>query len=175
MRQRLPSEGVDQLIDELNIDARLRQLVLWGSCHEWQDRADTEAEFLRNRSRYQLSETSAKLHKAVREMEAESGTGSSAALMAPAALADRIWATLTGISAGDFPEASTAYSQVQNTLEAMARAASDWQARLATALGGTPDEEKVADEHGDAVTDSVREHEEEMMETGANVKGEGEV
>ena len=39
----------------------------------------------------------------------------------------------------------------------------------------TPDEEKVADEHGDAVTDSVRKHEEEMMETGANVKGEGEV
>ena len=39
----------------------------------------------------------------------------------------------------------------------------------------TPDEEKAADEHGDALTDSVRQHEEEMMETGANVKGEGEV
>ena len=39
----------------------------------------------------------------------------------------------------------------------------------------TPEEAQMADQHGDALTDSVREHEEEMMETGANVKGEGEV
>ena len=143
VRHRLPAATTEALMEELNIDARLRQLVLWGTCHEWQDRADTEAEFLRNRSRYQLSETAALLHKAVREMESTQGAGSSAVLMAAATLADRIEATLTGISSGDLTAASTAYSQVQTTLEAMARAASDWQARLATALGGTPDEEKV--------------------------------
>lgn len=143
VRQRLPSDTSDQLMDELNIDARLRQLVSWGTCHEWQDRADTEAEFLRNRSRYQLTETAALLHTAVRDMELESGPGSSAVLMAAATLADRIEATFTALSSEDFTEASTAYSQVQTTLESMARAASDWQARLATALGGTPDETKV--------------------------------
>ncbi len=143
IRQRLPGPGAEQLMEELNIDARLRQLVSWGTCHEWQDRADTEAEFLRNRSRYQLTETSALLHRAVREMERESGPGSSATLMAAATLVDRIRATLVGISSGDVTAASTAYSQVQTTLESMARAASDWQARLATALGGTPDQQKV--------------------------------
>ncbi|MGO1488722.1 MAG: DUF2397 domain-containing protein [Arachnia sp.] len=143
VRHRLPVATAEQLMEELNIDSRLRQLVLWGTCHEWQDRADTEAEFLRNRSRYQLSETAALLHTAVREMESQQGAGSSAVLMAAATLAERIRATLTGIASGDLTTASTAYSQVQTTLEAMARAASDWQARLATALGGTPDEEKV--------------------------------
>ena len=39
----------------------------------------------------------------------------------------------------------------------------------------TPDEERVAEEYSDSLTDSVRSSEEEMMETGANVKGEGEV
>ncbi len=143
VRGRLPEDRADHLLSDMNVDARLRQLVSWGTCHEWQDRADTEAEFLRNRSRYQLTETGALLHKAVREMELASGPGSSAVLMAAATLAERIEATLTGISAGDHDAASTAYSQVQTTLESMARAASDWQARLATALGGTPDEEKV--------------------------------
>ncbi len=143
VRDRLPGHDAQRLMDELNIDARLRQLVQWGTCHEWQDRADTEAEFLRNRSRYQLTETTALLHKAVREMESSRGAGSSAVLMAAATLADRIDATLTAISSGDPTAASTAYSQVQTTLESMARAASDWQARLATALGGTPDETKV--------------------------------
>lgn len=34
----------------------------------------------------------------------------------------------------------------------------------------TPDEEQTADAQSGALTDSVREHEKDMMETGANVK-----
>ena len=51
----------------------------------------------------------------------------------------------------------------------------DARATGAADRAATPDEEQVADAHSDSLTDSVRQHEEEMMETGANVKGEGEV
>lgn len=39
----------------------------------------------------------------------------------------------------------------------------------------TSDEEKAAEGAKDSLTDSVREHEEEMMGKGANAKGEGAV
>ncbi|MCB1026320.1 MAG: hypothetical protein KDB24_00985 [Microthrixaceae bacterium] len=39
----------------------------------------------------------------------------------------------------------------------------------------TPEEEQSAEEVQDSLTDSVREHEEEMMEKGANAKGEGRI
>lgn len=51
----------------------------------------------------------------------------------------------------------------------------DAQATAAADRAPTPDEEKVAEEHGDALTDSVRASEQEAMETGAHVKGEGEI
>ncbi|MFN8051006.1 MAG: hypothetical protein U0Q22_06200 [Acidimicrobiales bacterium] len=39
----------------------------------------------------------------------------------------------------------------------------------------TPDEERRAEELADGVPDSVGEHYEEMIDIGANVKGEGEI
>ena len=50
VRTRLPEQTSVALLDELNLEARLSQLVSWGTLEAWQDRAETEADFLRNRS-----------------------------------------------------------------------------------------------------------------------------
>lgn len=143
LRERLPAAGFDELLDSLNLDDRLAQLVAWGTCEAWQEAAHTEADFLRNRYRYQLTEAGAELHRTALRLEAELGAGSTAALMAPATLAERLEATLASLAAGDPLAASGAYSQVQTTLANMAASASSWQSKLAAALGGAPDEEKV--------------------------------
>lgn len=39
----------------------------------------------------------------------------------------------------------------------------------------TPDEEAVAEDHADLLTDDVRAHEEDMANLGANVPGEGKI
>ena len=57
VRSRLPEHTSAALLEDMNLEERLGQLVNWGTCEVWQDRAETEADFLRNRSRYQLTET----------------------------------------------------------------------------------------------------------------------
>jgi uncharacterized protein (TIGR02677 family) len=143
VRLRLPSTEEPALLDALNLDERLAQLVAWDTCEAWQEPAHTEADFLRNRFRYQLTEAGIEMHRMAVRLEADIGMGSTAALMAPGALAERLEATLTALTAGDLPEASRNYSQVQTTLDDMARSASTWQSKLATAFGGVPDENKV--------------------------------
>ncbi len=141
--RRLPPDTAQDLLPSLNLDERLGQLVAWGTCEAWQDPATTEADFLRNRFRYQLTEAGAELHRTALRIETEAGVGSTAALMAPASLAERLEATLHALRAGDTTAASGAYSQVQTTLENMAASASTWQSKLAAALGGAPEEVKV--------------------------------
>ena len=51
----------------------------------------------------------------------------------------------------------------------------DAKATGAADRAATPEEEKAAEERSDSLTDSVRKSEEEAMETGANVKGEGAI
>jgi uncharacterized protein (TIGR02677 family) len=143
LRERLPTTGAQELLESLNLDERLAQLVDWGTCEAWQERAHTEADFLRNRFRYQLTESGAELYRTALRLEAELGAGSTAALMAPGALAERLEATIAAVAAGDVPTASQTYAQVQTTLENMAASASTWQSRLAAALGGAPDLAKV--------------------------------
>lgn len=143
LRQRLPVDTGEELLDVLNLDDRLSQLVEWGTCEAWQEPASTEADFLRNRFRYQLSEAGAELHRTVLRIELEAGAGSTAALMAPASLAERLEAMAAALGAGDTARASGAFSQVQTTLENMAASASTWQSKLAAALGGAPEEAKV--------------------------------
>jgi uncharacterized protein (TIGR02677 family) len=141
--ERLPAQSAPTLIDQLNLDERLDQLVRWGACESWQDKATTEADFLRNRARYQLTEAGAALHEVAISLDTELGVGSTAALMAPATLADRVEATLAALAADDPRGAQDAYSVVQTTLSDMARTAGIWQSKLAAALGGAPDEDKV--------------------------------
>lgn len=143
LRERLAGEDADALLTALNLDERLAQLVAWGTCEAWQEKAETEADFLRNRYRYQLTEAGAELHRTAVRLDSEIHAGSSAALMAPGTLAERLEATLASVAAGDVAAASAAYAQVQTTLESMAGSASAWQSKLAAALGGAPDEGKV--------------------------------
>ncbi|SDB93653.1 TIGR02677 family protein [Raineyella antarctica] len=143
LRERLPLESSDELLTTLNVDERLAQLVQWGTCEAWQETASTEADFLRNRFRYQLTEAGAELHRTALRIEIEAGAGSTAALMAPASLAERLEATISALRSGDLGAASSSYAQVQTTLENMASSASTWQSKLAAALGGAPEEAKV--------------------------------
>lgn len=143
IRRRLPDERQSQLMAEFPLEARMRQLVEWGTCESWQDRAETQQDFLRNRYRYQLTEAGSAFNAAVRRIESELGPVSTAVLLAPAALAERLNATLVALADGDPAAASTEFSQAQTTLNAMGAAASEWQSRLATALGGSPTEQRI--------------------------------
>lgn len=143
LQQQLPQESVLELMDDLNLDDRLAQLVTWGTCEAWQEPANTEADFLRNRFRYQLTEAGAELHRLSVRLESEPGLGSTAALMAPGSLAERLEATLAALDIPDTEVAAAAFAQVQTTLENMASSASTWQSKLAAALGGAPDVAKV--------------------------------
>ncbi|HRA76736.1 MAG TPA: DUF2397 domain-containing protein, partial [Propionicimonas sp.] len=141
--ERLPEHSAAELVEELNLDARLDSLVGWGTVEAWQDRAETEADFLRNRSRYQLTEAGAFLHRMAEQLDTDVGVGSTAALMAPGSLADRLSATLRALEAGDSSAASTEYAQVETTLASMSASASSWQSKLAAALGGPPEEARI--------------------------------
>jgi Protein of unknown function (DUF2397) len=139
LRARLPETTAAALLAELHLGARLSQLASWGTVESWQDTAETEADFLRNRSRYQLSEAGSFLNQVARQLESEIGAGSTAALMAPGSLADR----LTDLRAEDFAVASTEYAQVETTLSAMSASAASWQSKRAAALGGPPEGARI--------------------------------
>ncbi|NLE97762.1 MAG: DUF2397 domain-containing protein [Propionibacterium sp.] len=143
IRGRLPDEHARELLDELALDSRMRQLVEWGTCTSWQDRAESQEDFLRNRYRYQLTEAGSQINAAARAIDAELGTTSTAVLLAPAAIVDRLRGTLEALRVDDPVAAANEFSQVRHTLDAMSAAASEWQTRLAAALGGSPTEAKV--------------------------------
>lgn len=143
IRDELPANEAADLLNELDLRSRMDQLVEWGTCSAWQDRAETQEDFLRNRHRYQLSEAGYQLNSAVHAIEAELGTTSTAVLLAPITLRDRLQATIAALDEGDSASASREFAQVQTTLQAMSEAATGWQNALAVALGGSPTEEKV--------------------------------
>ena len=143
IRARLPQETAAGLMEDLNLSDRLASLVSWGTCEAWQDRATTEEEFLRNRYRYQLTEAGAALNQAVRAIEEDLGAGSTAVLLAPAVLADRLRAALDALAGERLDDASREFSVVETTLDAMAREANQWQSRMAAALGGVPDQARI--------------------------------
>lgn len=143
IRRRLPEDRAGELLSELALDARMRQLVEWGTCEAWQDHAETQQDFLRNRHRYQLTEAGSAFNAAVRRLEAEHGPSSTAVLLAPASLTERLHASLAAITDRDPEAASREFAQAQTTLDAMGTAAAEWQSRLAAALGGSPTEQKI--------------------------------
>ncbi|GLZ28070.1 hypothetical protein Lesp02_02600 [Lentzea sp. NBRC 105346] len=127
----------------LDLDARMQQLDQWGVVHSWQDRARTEADFVRSRDRYQLTTEAADLHAWLRQRGDDHSAMTSAAAFAPAVIADRLREVLAAVAAKDFPAAAHAWSQVRTTLKNMADAARMWQSRMASALAGTPDDDKI--------------------------------
>lgn len=143
VRGRLPEGQAGDLLADFSLVARMRQLVEWGTCDSWQDHAETQQDFLRNRHRYQLTEAGSAFNAAVRRVEAELGPSSTAILLAPASLIERLRGTLSALSGGDAATASQEFAQAQTTLDAMGTAAAEWQSRLAAALGGSPTEQKI--------------------------------
>jgi uncharacterized protein (TIGR02677 family) len=129
--------------DVFDIDARMKALHHWGVVVRWQDKAKTEADFVRTRDRYQLTSEAADLHRWLRRRIDEDAVATSAAAFAPAVIADRLDDTLLALAERDHNGAAQAWAQVRTTLKDMAEAASIWQSRMASALAGSPDEEKM--------------------------------
>lgn len=126
-----------------DLDARMKALQRWGAVVRWQDKARTEADFIRTRDRYQLTAAAADLHRWLRRSVDEDAVATSAAAFAPAVIADRLDDALRCVLDQDYQAAATAWAQVRTTLKDMAEAAAVWQSRMASALAGAPDEEKM--------------------------------
>ena len=127
--------------DSFNLEARMKQLQTWGVVDAWEDRIRSDDDFQRHLARYQLTPLAARLHRAVRHLSDDDVT-STAATLAPPILADRL-AAMRHAMGTDPAEVAKAWAVVQNTLTGMAAAAAGWQARLAGALSGTPDPDKL--------------------------------
>lgn len=126
-----------------DLDARMRALQDWHVVLRWQDKAKTEADFIRTRDRYQLTSEAADLHRWLRRKIDEDAVSTSAAAFAPAIIAERLDDTIGAIGQRDLSQAAQAWAQVRTTLKDMAEAASIWQSRMATALAGAPDADKM--------------------------------
>ena len=129
--------------DVFDLDARMRALHGWGVVARWQDKAKSEADFVRTRDRYQLTSEAADLHRWLRHQIDDDTIATSAAAFAPAVIADRLDETLLALGETDHHRAAQAWAQVRTTLSDMAEAAAIWQSRMAAALAGVPDEDKM--------------------------------
>ncbi len=175
LRDHLRGRGLDAgLVDDpgFALEQRMRRLAAWHVVEVWQDRARRDEDFLRNLDRYQLTPTAAALHSAVRRLGEDDLATAAAATMAPSVLTAHL-TTLRDAAANDPAAAAGAWSVIQTTHQAMAAAAAGWQARLAGALAGAPDADKLAlvqetlrryvdmwgagvDTHSDTITALVR-------------------
>lgn len=129
--------------DVFDVDARMKTLHGWGVVTRWQDKAKTEADFVRTRDRFQLTPEAADLHRWLRRTIDDDAVATSAAAFAPAVIADRLDETLLALVDDDVQAAAQAWAQVRTTLKDMADAAGIWQSRMASALAGAPDEAKM--------------------------------
>jgi uncharacterized protein (TIGR02677 family) len=129
--------------DSFDLDARMRALHGWGVVARWQDKAKSEADFVRTRDRYQLTSEAADLHRWLRHQIDDDAIATSAAAFAPAVIADRLDETLLALGDADHHRAAQEWAQVRTTLSDMAEAAAIWQSRMAAALAGAPDEDKM--------------------------------
>ena len=134
-----------RLLADLRLQDRMNQLADWQVIDAWDERPIREEDFLRNSSRYQLTQLAAQFHRAVTDLGTDQAS-SVAATFAPAVLRAQLTDMLTGL--GSDPVAvGTAWSIVKTTLDAMSAAAGSWQSGLAGALAGAPDAAKVAALH----------------------------
>jgi uncharacterized protein (TIGR02677 family) len=131
-----------RLLADLRLQDRMNQLADWQVVDAWDERPVREEDFLRNSSRYQLTQLAAQFHRAVTTMGADQAS-SVAATFAPAVLRAQLTSMVTGLGA-DPVAVGTAWSIVKTTLDAMSAAAGNWQSGLAGALAGAPDAEKVS-------------------------------
>ncbi|MFI6089553.1 DUF2397 domain-containing protein [Streptomyces sp. NPDC051218] len=130
--------------DTFELDQRMKQLEKWGTVESWQDRAEREADFLRNRERYQLTQQAADLHRFVVEQERSQNETSTSALLGPALITSHLQGFHAAVGNQDHSEADTCWAQVQLTLADMQRAAHRWQSAMAQGLSGAPSADKIA-------------------------------
>jgi uncharacterized protein (TIGR02677 family) len=145
IRAHLIKAGTDPaLVDEPGfiLKDRMTSLDRWGVIHRFQDKALRDADFVRDLDRYQLTETAAQLHRAVTSLGHDLAAGA-AATLAPGVLTANL-TVLRDNAVTDPAAAAAAWSVIENTYQAMSRAAAGWQSRLAGALAGTPTPEKIA-------------------------------
>jgi uncharacterized protein (TIGR02677 family) len=126
-----------------DLDQRMKALFDWEVVIRWQDKAKTEADYIRTRIRFQLTSEAADLHRWLRRKIDEDAVATSAAAFAPAIIAERLDETIEALATRDHARAAQAWAQVRTTLKDMADAASIWQSRMASALAGAPDEDKM--------------------------------
>ena len=69
--------------EAFDLDARMRSLQDWKVVIRWQDKAKTEADFIRTRDRYQLTSEAADLHRWLRRKIDEDAVSTSAASPSP--------------------------------------------------------------------------------------------
>jgi uncharacterized protein (TIGR02677 family) len=149
VRERIAAATDDATADRLaspevfDLDARMKALQGWDVVIRWQDKAKSEADFIRTRDRFQLTSEAADLHRWLRRKIDEDAVATSAAAYAPAIIADRLDETIDALAEHDHAKAAQAWAQVRTTLKDMAEAASIWQSRMASALAGSPDEDKM--------------------------------
>lgn len=142
LSEQVGGEHARELLDGIPLAARMAQLHSWGVVDAWDERPTRDEDFLRNSNRYQLTQLAAQFHRAVRRL-GEDSAQSLAATFAPRTLRAQL-EIMVGALEADPGEVAAAWAVVQNTLAGMAEAASGWQARLAGALSGTQDADKVA-------------------------------
>lgn len=141
LRDHVVRAGADPaVLDEsvFNLKQRMAALEKWGVVIVFQDRTDRDADFVLNWDRYQLTEIAAELHRAVMSLGHDLASAA-AATLAPSVLTANL-SVLRDAAPVDPAAAASAWSVIQTTHQAMARAAASWQARLAGALAGTPDQ-----------------------------------
>ncbi|WP_328475735.1 DUF2397 domain-containing protein [Actinoplanes sp. NBC_00393] len=173
LREHILRAGADPgVVDDpaFHLKARMADLKRWQVVHIFQDRVTRDADFVLDFDRYQLTETAAQLHRAVLALGEDVASGA-AATLAPGVLTAQL-AALSAAAGNDPVAAAAAWSVIQTTYRAMADAAASWQARLAGALAGAPDQRKVTvvqetlrryvdmwgagvDTHSDAITELV--------------------
>lgn len=134
-------ETATRLLADLRLQDRMNQLVDWQVVDAWDERPVREEDFLRNSSRYQLTQTAAQFHRAVTDLGSDQAS-SVAATFAPAVLRAQLTSMLATLGT-DPSEVGAAWSIVKTTLDAMSSAAGNWQSELAGALAGAPDSAKV--------------------------------
>ncbi|MDQ1019869.1 DUF2397 domain-containing protein [Streptomyces afghaniensis] len=129
--------------DALELDQKMTQLSKWGTVESWQDRAELETDFLRNRERYQLTQSAAELHRFVVAQEQAQHDTSTSVLLGPALIAKHVEEFCSAALGRDHETADTAWAQVQLTLSDMQRAAHRWQSAMAHGLSGAPSADKI--------------------------------
>lgn len=130
--------------DIFDLDQRMTQLAKWDTVESWQDRAEREADFLRNRERYQLTQPAAELHRFIIDQERSQSEASTSALLGPTLITSHLEDFHEAVANQDHSGADTAWAQVQVTLADMQRAAHRWQSAMAQGLSGTPTADKIA-------------------------------